>query len=297
MTNPDTRLADELRQGGLALIAEAVADIANGRGLPDWWVDDLKRRVAAVPPGNVAQPAPTALDDLRKVKGATGANPPEITWQHRFEAERSAFNVARADYNDLAASYEAVAAERDALTARVRRLEAELDETRALEGQLSELDAVLNKTHDMVIEPLEAKLAEAERTLARLRLELSGQGLEASNGYDGDTDSSCGSSDSELQELTTECQKHRKAQDAIAEAFGMVHEPCQGPTWPANWAALIDKARALSALDKPAAAVAAEPREIRVRHCKHRHPLEMGPCPMCEYEPSDPDPTAETKET
>ncbi len=89
MTNPNTRLADELRQGGIALIAEAVASLrsvtlelnenATCRMVmhtDSEWLAKLRECVAAIPPGNVAQPEPTALDDLRKVPGATGRDLP-----------------------------------------------------------------------------------------------------------------------------------------------------------------------------------------------------------------------------
>lgn len=49
-----------------------------------------------------------------------------------------------------------------------------------------------------------------------------------------------------------------KARRAPAELFGMVHEPDTGPTWPANWEALLDRDRELSTRDAELARVRGE---------------------------------------
>lgn len=129
MTQPNTRLADELRRGGIALLAEAVADLydtllveqgitrpcdreASGRS----WLIEMHSRVAAIPPGNVAQPE--AVQRLKE------------------------------DYADLAATHEAVCAARDTLTARVQKLDQSVDE---LQGMI-DAEHALNERQGAVVD-------------------------------------------------------------------------------------------------------------------------------------------------
>jgi hypothetical protein len=107
MTEPKSRvqLADELRRGGVALIAEAVADMADA--IPGWdernharWLLTLRERVAAIPPGNVERPK-SALAELREAPGATGVNAIEPTPLAMMTLER---DEARCDRDKWQAS-------------------------------------------------------------------------------------------------------------------------------------------------------------------------------------------------
>ncbi len=178
MTNPNTRLADEPKPSERILgdtypTREAFSIGWANLGPIFLRLLDYIDEQAAIPPGNVAQPEQehfcgacnwghagpcppktTALDDLRKVPGATGAN--------------TDFGSHAADLREL----RLVQAERDALTARadgLGRVNAMLrDALTEAERQLAEQIAIQKHDRELHLKDL----AEAEHTIAGMREEL-----------------------------------------------------------------------------------------------------------------------------
>lgn len=166
MTNPNTRLADKLRQWGLALLADRLeieqrrcrqAEQERDRLLAEF-TEEMQRRVAAIPPGNVAQPAPSpepSPSEARELaeRVAVPKRPLEMRWTMQGQAvtcirvnighTSAQHDEARAALSWLDEQLSATEARLEIEQRRRRRAEQERDDLREAERSTAGMRAVV----------------------------------------------------------------------------------------------------------------------------------------------------------